>query len=210
MFHRFSIDVHACMERAADKARSLGHAFVEPAHLLSCLAEDGASSFNGVLMGLRVDRLGLASVALPPAREPGVASKDPCFSPFARQVLAFTVEEADRLGDEQIGTTHLLLGLLRQSEEVDRLPNAKLPLEEVRCVVKQSRSDPAPDVGDRIPARLFFELDERARASERKLGERLGQLEAQNRGLRTIVDLLCNRVAVLEQRSGREPAWGLA
>ena len=41
---------------------------------------------------------------------------DDNFSPKVRDVIAFSKEEALRLGHEFIGTEHLLLGLIRKGE----------------------------------------------------------------------------------------------
>ena len=41
---------------------------------------------------------------------------DDNFSPKVRDVIAFSKEEALRLGHEFIGTEHLLLGLIREGE----------------------------------------------------------------------------------------------
>jgi hypothetical protein len=40
------------------------------------------------------------------------------FSRFARRVITASVEEADRLGDREIDTGHLLLGVFRVSDSI--------------------------------------------------------------------------------------------
>jgi len=51
------------------------------------------------------------------------------FSPEARNVLRYAQEEAERLGDNQIGTPHLLLGLMREERGVARRALRELGLE---------------------------------------------------------------------------------
>ena len=50
---------------------------------------------------------------------------DENFSKRVKDVISFSKDEAFRLGNEYIGTEHLLLGLIREGACVD-IPNAKV------------------------------------------------------------------------------------
>ena len=62
------------------------------------------------------------------------------FTPEAKTVLAYTVEEADRLQDERIRTGHLLLGLFRTKNEscARLLRDAGIALEPLRTAVRDA------------------------------------------------------------------------
>jgi ATP-dependent Clp protease ATP-binding subunit ClpC len=204
MFQRFNVQAREAMERAASKARDLGHAYVEPEHLLSGLTDDGEASFHGMLSPSVMSEL--TNIALPPARAPGVASRDPVFSPHARRVLAYTVEEADRLGHKRVGTSHLLLGLLRDATSgpsgIQTLKELGLDLDAARTRAREISEDEGSSTRDVVPAILFFELDRRARDAEADLASRLDRMQSENETLRGMVQLLGDRLARLEANLG--------
>lgn len=209
MFQRFNVQAREAMDRATAKARELGHAFVEPEHLLQSLAEDGEASFHGVMHGLALSPAGFASVPLPASRPRGRASEHPVFSPGARRVLAYTVEEADRLGHKRVGTSHLLLGLIRDAFErpggTRLFGDIGLSLDTARARVSELATEGANEAGTRdvVPAILFFELDRRAREAEAALEQRIDQLHAENQRLRQMVELLADRLGRTEAMLGR-------
>ena len=65
---------------------------------------------------------------------------DTNFSPRVKDVIAFSREEALRLGHDYIGTEHFLLGLIREGEGVaiKILQNLNVDLAEVRRSVEDS------------------------------------------------------------------------
>jgi len=202
VFQRFNVQARSAMERAAEKAQRLGHAYVEPEHLLAGLAADGQASFHQVLSALHVEAGTIEAVGLPPARPAGHASRQPVFSPHARRVLAYTVEEADRLGHKRVGTSHLLLAIIRDATEREgALQGLGIRLEDARARIRELGEE-ATSSGreDVIPAILFFELDRRARESERALAERIDAMRKEQRRLEEMVTLLADRVAKLETR----------
>ena len=207
MFQRFNVQAREAMDRAAEKARTLGHAFVEPEHLLSSLAEDGDASYHTLLAGPNAGTFDLGDVPLPPARRSGVASQQPVFSPHARRVLAYTVEEADRLGHKRVGTTHLLLALIRDAIEGEQglrmLRSIGLNLDDARARAKELGSEEqGGDRQDVVPAILFFELDRRAREAEQALEDRIDRVVSENRSLKAHIELLSERLGRLEKALG--------
>lgn len=72
------------------------------------------------------------------------------FSQKVKDVIAFSKEEALRLGHDQIGTEHLLLGILRDgdSKAVSILGNLNVDLKEVRNKI-ELLSPPRENISDR-------------------------------------------------------------
>lgn len=108
------------MNRLTEQVRSSLHAahgvaddFVGTEHLLLALATSpGVASGVLVAAGLPFDRL----AAVVPAGRGGRSGTIP-FSPGVKRALELALGEALALGDEHIGTAHVLLGLMMQDGE---------------------------------------------------------------------------------------------
>ncbi len=205
MFHRFNERVRDAIERATKKAQDLNQPQVEPEHLLASLADAGDSSVHVLIgaFGVKPKEVEEAVGPLPTAPgRPPLSPLTPAFSEKSKRVLEFAVEEADRLGHKRIGTSHLMLGLLRDELEgeggMNVLSSLGFTLDDVRERVKELREDEASAKQDVVPAILFFELDKRARDAETALKERLDKLDAEFRALRALVELATERIARLE------------
>ena len=121
---------------AQEEAKRLNHDYVGTEHVLLgliCLGEGVAAQ---VLANLGVDLRRVRSEV-----EKIVGTGDNVmllgeipFTPRAKKVLEFAVEEATHLGQNYVGTEHLLLGCLREEEGVAArvLQNLGLKLEVVR------------------------------------------------------------------------------
>ncbi|HVA99102.1 MAG TPA: Clp protease N-terminal domain-containing protein, partial [Bacteroidia bacterium] len=66
------------------------------------------------------------------------------FSPRVKDVISYSREEALRLGNDYIGTEHLLLGIIREGEGVaiKLLKGLKVDLSELRKTIEQSIAVP--------------------------------------------------------------------
>jgi ATP-dependent Clp protease ATP-binding subunit ClpC len=74
----------------------------------------------------------------------------------SKRVLAFTAEEADRLGHKRIGTEHLLLGVLReeQSFAAKMLRDRGAKIEEIRTKLAAGSPPGPPGRAPRSPSAL--------------------------------------------------------
>ena len=104
---------------AQEEARLLNHNFIGTEHILLALIHEGE--------GVAARALESLGISLEEAREkvdetigPAASSTigSPPFTPRAKKVLELSLREALRLGHNYIGTEHLLLGLVRESEGV--------------------------------------------------------------------------------------------
>jgi ATP-dependent Clp protease ATP-binding subunit ClpC len=208
MFQRFNETARRAIERAARKAQELNQPAVGPEHILASLADEeveaiGESSFHSLLTTFDLDEAAVAEAVGPlPKGSAAVSAREPAFSEEAKRVLEFAVEEADKLGHKRIGTSHFMLGLIRDELESEDgahiLTSLGLTLEDVRARVRELAEAEGSGRQDVVPAILFFELDRRAREAERGIEKRVEQLESEARALRALVELTAERVTRVE------------
>ncbi|MEA2299436.1 MAG: ATP-dependent Clp protease ATP-binding subunit ClpC [Solirubrobacteraceae bacterium] len=119
MFERFSEPARQAVVRAQEEARELGHDHIGAEHLLLGLLHEQAAPAAQVLGSLGVT-LGAARAAVGRAVGPGSvgAAETVAFTPGARQALERAPEEASAGGSDEIGTEHILLGLLAEEAGV--------------------------------------------------------------------------------------------
>ncbi len=101
------------MYAARNEAHALNHGHVGTEHVLFGLLRDPDSVARQALGALGVDAGVLAERArtiVPPGSAP--IAGEPALTPRAKRALTLAVDEARRLKHKQIGTEHLLVGLL--------------------------------------------------------------------------------------------------
>jgi ATP-dependent Clp protease ATP-binding subunit ClpC len=114
MFDRFSSGSRKLMGIARAEASNLGHDFIDAEHLLLGILRDKGSAGVTVLRAvggkpeeLRDKLLGL----MPEAKKSAPGGQLP-FTGRAKTVLQMSLEEAEGLGHQQVGTGHVLLGIM--------------------------------------------------------------------------------------------------
>ena len=116
MFERFTDRARRVLVIAQDEARDLGHPFIRPEHIgLGLLRSEGAGGRALADLGVTYEVTRARVVAGVPTGESRAGERLP-FTPEAKKVLELSLREALGLGHNYIGTEHLLLGLIRQSE----------------------------------------------------------------------------------------------
>jgi ATP-dependent Clp protease ATP-binding subunit ClpC len=129
------------------------------------------------------------------------------FTPRAKKVLEFAVEEATALGHNYIGTEHILLGLLRESggKAAQALLNLGVRLQEVREEVlellgadvggpaamqqENALGQPGPHTKSKTPALDSFGRDLTGQARQDKLDPVIGREDEIER----VMQILCRR-----------------
>ena len=115
MFERFTDRARNAVRLAQEETRRLGHASVDTEHLLLGLLGEpesvGARAL--VALGLSLDEL-RAEVERTTGLDEGAPTGHIPFTPRAKKVLELSLREALSLGDNYIGTEHILLGLVRE------------------------------------------------------------------------------------------------
>jgi ATP-dependent Clp protease ATP-binding subunit ClpC len=120
MFERFTDQARRVVVQAQEEARTLGHNYIGTEHILLGLLSERE--------GLAAQALGSLEITLDAAREQVVeiagagtgqrSEQHIPFTPRTKKVLELSLREAQRLGDDHIGTEHILLGLVREGEGV--------------------------------------------------------------------------------------------
>ena len=135
MFERFTDRARRVVVLAQEEARLLSHNFIGTEHVLLGMIHEGEGIAAQVLesagISLEAARAKVAAIVGPGASSP---SGHIPFTPRAKKVLEMALREAIQLGDNFIGTEHLLLGLLREGQgvAVDVLQNSGADLRRLR------------------------------------------------------------------------------
>src|SRR5512136_2732546 len=119
MFERFTERARQVIVLAQEEARALRHNYIGTEHLLLGLLREADGVAARVLGSLEVN---LDEVRADVARIVGEGDSESQgqipFTPRAKKVLELALREALSLGHNYIGTEHILLGLMRESEGV--------------------------------------------------------------------------------------------
>jgi len=136
MFERFTDRARKVMALANQEAQRLNHEYIGTEHLLLGLAMESSGVGATVMKNLGVDLAALrAEVEKLVKRGPDVVAMGKLpQTPRAKRVIEYAVEEARALNHNYVGTEHILLGLLRESEGIAAqvLMNLGLQIAEVR------------------------------------------------------------------------------
>ncbi len=136
MAKRFTENAQKIILIAQEEAKRLNHDYVGTEHVLL-----GLTALNGTVSNKILASLGVTfrKVRLEIEKMVGVGDAvmllgEIPFTPRAKKVLEYAVEESQSLGTENIGTEHILLGLVREEEGMAStiLQNLDLTLSAVR------------------------------------------------------------------------------
>jgi len=119
MFERFTDQARRVVVQAQEEARTLGHNYIGTEHvLLGLLSEPeglAAQALSALEISLDASREQVVEIVGQGTGQPGGHIP---FTPRTKKVLELSLREAQRLGDDHIGTEHILLGLIRESDGV--------------------------------------------------------------------------------------------
>jgi len=136
MFERFTDRARKVMALANQEAQRFNHEYIGTEHVLLGLVKEGSGVGATVLKNLDVDikKLRLAVEKVVKSGPDMVTMGKLPQTPRAKKVIEYAIEEARALNHNYVGTEHLLLGLLRETEGVAAqvLMDLGLKLEDVR------------------------------------------------------------------------------
>jgi ATP-dependent Clp protease ATP-binding subunit ClpA len=128
MFERFTDQARHVVVLAQEEARMLSHNYIGTEHILLALIHEGTGTAAQAL-----DSLGITEEAARHQVEQivGGGQQDPQrghipFTPRAKKVLELALREAVALDSISIGTEHILLGLIRESDGKGNSPAAEV------------------------------------------------------------------------------------
>ena len=120
MYYKFTASAEKALEISQDLAMELGHDYIGTEHILYGLIEEGTGIAATILNNEGVnsddvkkeiiDMVGTST----PIDDPEVLS----FTPRTKRVIENAFLGARRIGSEQIGTEHLLGGILAEGDSV--------------------------------------------------------------------------------------------
>ncbi len=117
MFERFTDRTRRVLVLAQEEARHLDHSFIGTQHILLGLLHEGdgiaAQALTQIDVSLEAVRESVSKKIKPPG---GPTTGSPSFTPRVDKVLELSLREAMELGHNNIGTEHILLGLVREEE----------------------------------------------------------------------------------------------
>jgi ATP-dependent Clp protease ATP-binding subunit ClpC len=192
MFERFTNQSRRAVVLAQEEARDLRHDYIGTEHLLLGLLREGTGSAARALTSMHVTldaarQVVEASVGL---GEHEQLSKHIPFTPRAKKALELSLRESLQLGQNYIGTGHLLLGLIRQGDDVavQILGGLGADLTDLRARVTQEMAD-RPEAEEE--AGVIRVARERPRAALRMPAE-----------VRNLLETIDARLSAIEQRLG--------
>jgi ATP-dependent Clp protease ATP-binding subunit ClpC len=147
---RFTERARIIINYANEEAMRLNHDQIDTEHLLLGLVHEGQGIAARALqeLGVSLERLEMEVKRM--IRKPRVLSDNVrrplVFTRAANQVLQYSMEEAQKLEYDHVGTEHILLGLVREKNGIaaKALANFGVTLEKVRKVLKPIASSPGP------------------------------------------------------------------
>ncbi|HYT02993.1 MAG TPA: Clp protease N-terminal domain-containing protein [Candidatus Acidoferrum sp.] len=132
----FTQEARKVLSVARDEVMRLQHNYIGTEHLLLGLVHEGESVAAKVLSNLGVELNKVRSaVEFILGRGDRIVLGEIDLTPRAKKVIELSVNEAERLNHDYIGTEHLLLGLVREGEGIGAgvLESLGVTLEKVRA-----------------------------------------------------------------------------
>jgi ATP-dependent Clp protease ATP-binding subunit ClpC len=197
VFERFTERARQVVVLAQDEARALKHNYIGTEHILLGLLreEEGLAARVLESLDITVEEV-RAQVARIVGQGDEVTTGQIPFTPRAKKVLELALREALSLGHNYIGTEHILLGLVRDGEDVSKpsrfrrnqrenlamriLADFDVDSEKLRGAALDLLSGQAPPYGE---PEVESSLGERLDAIEARLVEIASRLEAIERRL---------------------------
>ncbi len=212
MFERFTDRARKVMALANQEAQRFNHEYIGTEHILLGLVKEGSGVGANVLKNLDVDikKLRLEIEKLVKSGPDMVTMGKLPQTPRAKKVIEYAIEEARSLNHNYVGTEHILLGLLRETEGIAAqvLMNLGLKLEDVRQEVlnllgagvedntyqsmgmkMNPQSAPASKAKSKTPALDSFGRDLTELAAKNELDPVIGRADEIER----LVQILCRR-----------------
>lgn len=121
MYERFTDRARKVMQIANEQARSYNHEYIGTEHLLLGLLKENSGIASLILRDLKLKAVHL-SLCIDEKLHVGPIDISSTMklphTPRAKKVLELAIEEAKTLGNNYVGTEHILFGLIREHEGI--------------------------------------------------------------------------------------------
>ena len=119
MMYKFTNSANSAIEYANEIAMELGHNYVGTEHLLYGLTKEENSIASQVLANQNIYAEDiLAKIEELVGKQENIITSTIGFTPRTKRVLERAFAEARRLGSEEIGTEHILIGIMKEAESI--------------------------------------------------------------------------------------------
>ncbi|MEE9490891.1 MAG: ATP-dependent Clp protease ATP-binding subunit, partial [Dehalococcoidia bacterium] len=151
-FDKFTERARKVLALAQEEARRFDHSYIGTEHILLGLVREeegmGTKILSNLGIGLNKVRSAVEFII---GRGEGSTQNEVGLTPRAKKVIELAVDEARFLGHQYIGTEHILLGLLRESEGVAAgvLESLGVSVERVHSELNRALSQSTPQSGSR-------------------------------------------------------------
>ncbi|MGQ9630366.1 MAG: ATP-dependent Clp protease ATP-binding subunit [bacterium] len=185
MFDRFTERARQVIMLARGESKRLGHSYVGTEHILLGLVKEGGGVAVNALenLGLSLERIRISiEKTFADTTSDTMVQGEAPFTPRAKKALEYAVQESQQLGHNYIGTEHLLLGLMRDSEGVAAqiLTSLGVTIDRLREEIINLLSGMATSTKkqkSKTPVLDEFGVDITQQAREGKLDPVIGRLE---------------------------------
>jgi ATP-dependent Clp protease ATP-binding subunit ClpC len=146
-FERFNEDAKKSLTLAQEEAERSHHSYIGTEHLLLGLLRVERGTAHRVLTDLGVDITTVRGVIKSVlGRNERIIIQSIIPTSRVKKVIELSFEEARRMGDNEVDTGHMLLGLIIEGEGIAAhvLTDLGATLEKVRPAIERVRSAPAP------------------------------------------------------------------
>lgn len=144
-FDKFTEQARKALSLAQEEAQGFQHNYIGTEHLLLGLLHEDKSLGAQVLKNLGVELARVRSaVVFIIGRGDRIVLGEIGLTPRAKKVLELSIDEAQRMGHDRIGTEHILLGLVREGEGIAAgvLTSMGVKLEQVRAEILKALKPP--------------------------------------------------------------------
>ena len=113
---RFTERARMALSKAQEAAQEMGHSYVGTEHILLGIAAEGEGLGAKVLRDNGLDEEIIAELVEQYVGRGAAGLPAQGLTPGAKRVIELSIMDANRMGHSYIGTEHLLMGLLRESD----------------------------------------------------------------------------------------------
>lgn len=147
MYERFTDHAQEVMRRANQEAKRLHQEFISPVHILLGLFKHNAGTAAEIMRRLNIDpQVAVTNFEKTIQTCDALAGTNKlCHVPRGKKVIERATEEARALHHNYVGTEHLLLGLLRDEDDIVApflASQLGLTLDSVRRIVREITNQP--------------------------------------------------------------------
>ncbi len=180
---------------AREEGSRLGHSMIGPEHLLlGLMREGGAAAKILTEYGASLEVMRRMVEDLVGRGEGSRAGEPPAITPRARRVMELAAAEARAMGSPTIGTEHILLGIIRESDGVAYriLTHFVKDVDAIRWRILQS-AESAPKTQEKVQPQTPF-LDEYGRDLTKEAREgRLDPVIGRTEEIHRVIQILARR-----------------